>query len=156
MVGLGILAGCVEVRTMGKAARAMKRRAGEEDRKAMVKRARQERRAAAQAGRMVRGPGGPRLMRQPQASQPRKVSFASLRDRVLADGSVVVGPDGEQRPLFEEPGVAASKPTLDARNTRTGRFIEGRDYPAKEGSKVRAVADGVVDEVGKTSDEGGR
>lgn len=169
---------------MGKAARAMRRRAGVEDRKAAVKQLREARRAAAQQGQMVRGPGGPKLMRRlrPQPPKPRKVSFASMRDRVLADGSVVIGPDGEEKPLLAE-AIAADrsngspiverlpdkpilplverlpdapiverlpgKPIFDARGTQTGRFIEGRDYPAKEGDEVHAVAAGVVDETGE-------
>ena len=101
---------------MGKAARGMRRRAGVEERKMQVKKLRVMQRAQRVASRVVPGAGGPRVLggRRPMPQPPRtprqaRVLMETIRDRLIAEGSVVVGPDGVEQPLL---GVRSPEPPV--------------------------------------------
>lgn len=94
---------------MGSAARSMKRRA---DRAAGKAKDREKREAQAAARRQVAAQQ--RSIHRGRARQARRAGFSlEAAARALAPGSVVIGPDGQRKPIWNVTG------------TQTGRVREG-------------------------------
>lgn len=143
---------------MGKAARAMRRHAGVAGRKAASKQMRKMRRVQRGQQRGLQRPGpGP---------GPKCVSLREACRALAASGVQVLGVDPQRQPdALGPPDAPVVLPVPDKPITQprglplvrpkfhVGGTHVGRDVPGKVDEPVRALAEGVVEEVGATPAE---